>query len=134
MISDKELDNVIYRYNERKYLAQVTLTKGAVEEILELLQELKQRRECELRPATKFTDQATYLLIYKIDEEVREIKEAYEEARVSRRAAHFAEELVDLQMVCETILASINLNADQRMAIRKSVIDKNKARGYYDEK
>lgn len=52
MISNKELDNVIYRYNDRKNLAQVTLTQGATNEILELLQELKQRRECELRPAT----------------------------------------------------------------------------------
>lgn len=130
MISDKELDYLIIRYKNK---CEIVIDEDLAKYTRDLLIELKQRRECELRPATKFADQATYLLIYKIDEEVREIKEAYEEARVSRRAAHFAEELVDLQMVCETILASINLNADQRMAIRKSAIEKNKARGYYDE-
>lgn len=134
MITDEVLMNMIAtaeRFSGSK--VNVPIAPCSFPVLAEALIELKERRASELRPATKFVNLPIFMLMYKIEEEVKEIKEAYEELKVSRRADHFAEELVDLQMVCETILASVPTDEYQRMAIRRKVIEKNKARGYYDE-
>lgn len=55
---------------------------------------------------------------------------AHEDAAAKDR---LAEELVDLQTSAETMLEIFGLNYFDRLAVRKRVIEKNRARGYYQE-
>lgn len=44
-----------------------------------------------------------------------------------------AEELVDLQTACETMLAMLGFDGVERNAVRLNVIEKNRKRGYYND-
>lgn len=65
----------------------------------------------------------------KLKEEYDEVVQAYEMGESRDR---LTEELADVQMVCETIMATVGLTASQRRRIRRLVIKKNMARGYYE--
>jgi predicted house-cleaning noncanonical NTP pyrophosphatase (MazG superfamily) len=93
--------------------------------------ELKQYRESALRPAAKFVNQPMELQLAKLDEEVKEVH-AEMFGSGSYVVTSLAQELADVQMVCETILAHMGLNEQQRMDVRKQVIEKNRVRGYYE--
>ena len=106
--------------------------KSIGDDIKSAIIELQQYRESSLRPATKFVNQPMELQLAKLDEEVKEVHaELIDDGNYI--VPSLARELVDVQMVCETILARIGLNEKQRMDVRKQVVEKNRVRGYYEE-
>ena len=96
-----------------------------VRPILELLD----LRESEPRPAVRFLHDGPLVLLKKLKEEYSEVVQAYEEGESRDR---LTEELADVQMVCETIMAAVGLSDTQRRRMRRFVISKNMARGYYE--
>ena len=130
MIKDKELQLIIDEYKKINY---VPSDFKPVEDLLvDALEELKERRECELRPATKFLSNT-------IGEQLTQIQQEFKEIEAELRYEHFnkdraIEELVDLQTACETMLVILGLDENQRMEARRKVIQKNMKRGYYNEK
>lgn len=87
-----------------------------------------------LIPATKFLDNTPRQQMYHVLSEVNEADNAlWLFCRNDYGKEHLAEELVDLQMSCETMLAILGLDEKQRDAVRARVIEKNRARGYYNE-
>jgi len=89
-----------------------------------LLKELQERRAGSLIPAEKFKSDN---LIGKIEEEVEEVRQAL------KGNGNLIEEIVDIQLVCETFLAELGLNQEQRNNARYKAKLKNLARGYYSE-
>lgn len=80
-----------------------------------------------LKPATKVASRSYSQQLAKIEEEYGEVIEAYTDGEPKER---LAEELVDLQVACETMLAIMGYTDDDRQRIRKMVTEKNRARGY----
>ena len=80
-----------------------------------------------LKPATKAASRSYSQQLAKIEEEYGEVIEAYTDGEPKER---LAEELVDLQVACETMLAIMGYTDDDRQRIRKMVTEKNIARGY----
>ena len=89
-----------------------------------LLKELQERRAGSLIPAEKFKSDC---LILKIEEEVEEVRQAL------KGNGNLIEEIVDIQLVCETFLAGLGLNQEQRNNARYKAKLKNLTRGYYSE-
>ena len=89
-----------------------------------LLKELQERRAGSLIPAEKFKSDN---LLLKIKEEVEEVEEAL------KGNGNLIEEIADIQLVCETFLAGLGLNQEQRNNARYKAKLKNLARGYYSE-
>jgi hypothetical protein len=88
----------------------------------------------ELRPATKFLGNSFNRQVSHIESEFKEVVDAiYNRNDETRSEEEIAEELVDLQMPCETMLAILGLDEQQRREARLKVIAKNEARGYYKE-
>ena len=98
--------------------------------IIRPIVELLDLRESEPRPAVKFIHDGLPVQLKKLKEEYDEVVQAYEMGESRDR---LTEELADVQIVCETIMATVGLTANQRRRIRRLVIKKNMARGYYDE-
>lgn len=96
--------------------------------------ELKQRRESELRPADRFLGASKLDQYMHLKEEMEEIRHAMNDyaLELTDNVNFIAEELSDLQMSCETMLAILGLNEQQRREARRKVIEKNSARGYYE--
>ena len=80
-----------------------------------------------LKPATKAASRSYSQQLAKIEEEYGEVIEAYTDGEPKER---LAEELVDLQVACETMLAIMGYTDDDRQRSRKMVTEKNRARGY----
>ena len=97
--------------------------------IIRHIVELIDLRESEPRPAVRFLHDGLPVQLKKLKEEYGEVVQAYEEGESRDR---LTEELADVQMVCETIMAAVGLTANQRRRIRILVIKKNMARGYYE--
>jgi NTP pyrophosphatase (non-canonical NTP hydrolase) len=86
-------------------------------------------RENDLRPAVLYMHKLTKRQqLQKIVEECDEVIQAWNDGEGDERVA---EELVDVQMACETMLAMLGYTEEQRKKIRLDVIDKNSRRGYY---
>ena len=109
-------------------------------EIAELLIELKQRRDSDLRPADKFLGSSMSQQWFHVTTEYREIEHElvkylrqkdFNNIRAEQSKLNTVEELIDLQMSCETMLAILGLDEEQRREARIKVIEKNEARGYY---
>jgi hypothetical protein len=81
-----------------------------------------------LRPATKYLTSTIDEQMDHIFSEVAEVENALEYENYQR----VSEELVDLQMSCETLLTILGLDEQQRNEVRRKVIEKNAARGYYN--
>ena len=109
------------------------------------LLELKDRRESELKPVTKFV-QGMHLAdaIFKQFVHIRsEVEEAQREIislttdgccrLYSTPAYKTALELIDIQTSCESLLQLLGYHEHGRRELRKKVIEKNTERGYYDE-
>jgi len=94
----------------------------------------------DIKPCTKFLNAMPREQMKHIAEEFQEVADqfyyiwqfpsdpkplGYDEA-----IAQLAEEIVDLQTACETMLAIMKVDVD---VARRRVIDKNMARGYYNE-
>ena len=83
----------------------------------------------QLRPAVLYMHKLTKRQqLRKIAEELDEVIQAWEDGEKNERVA---EELADVQMACETMLAMLGYTEAQRKEIRLAVIDKNSRRGYY---
>lgn len=98
-------------------------------DVLECLLELKERQESDLRPADKFLTNDTGQQMNHITEEYCEVVTEYNRSSEER----LVEELIDLQMSCETMLANLGLDEQQRREARKKVLAKNAARGYFSK-
>ena len=83
----------------------------------------------ELKVATKFLHNTKHQQIIHVILEHSEVLDAY----ITGDEKHLIEELVDLQMSCETMLAVLGLDEKQRTYARKIVVAKNRRRGYYDD-
>ena len=84
--------------------------------------------EKQLRPAVRFLHQGKARQIDKIVEECEEVVQAWNDGEKNERVA---EELADVQMACETMLAMLGYTEEQRKNIRLKVVEKNSRRGYY---
>lgn len=84
--------------------------------------------EKELRPAVRFMHRGKSQQLNKVVEECDEVIQAWNDGEGDERVA---EELVDVQMACETMLAMLGYTEEQRKKIRLDVINKNSRRGYY---
>ena len=89
-----------------------------------LLKELQERRAGSLIPAEKLKNDN---LVEKIEEEIEEVRQAL------KGNGNLIEEIVDVQLVCETFLSGLGLNQEQRNKARYKAKLKNLARGYYSE-
>ena len=97
--------------------------------IIRPIVELLDLRESEPRPAVKFIHDGLPVQLKKLKEEYGEVVQAYE---VGESRDRLAEELADVQMVCETIMAAVGMSDKQRRRMRRFVIAKNMVRGYYE--
>lgn len=126
MITNKELDDWLKHIDRNRW-----------EEIAELLEEIREYRQSDLRPATKFLHQLIHCLISKVceecDEVINEYHNDFDDAPGNYDFSKLTEELCDLQMACETVLTKLGLDEQQRREMRKQVIAKNEARNYYEE-
>ena len=90
-----------------------------------------------LRPATKFFCNTPGQQWSHIVSEVCEAQESlccdYLPNKNAETLEALVSELIDIQMSCETMLAILGLNKEQRNDARRRVIAKNEARGYYHE-
>lgn len=130
MLTDEVLTNMIVtaeRFSGSK--VNVPIAPCSFPVLAEALIELKERRASELRPATKFVNLPLGKHIEKIHEEFGEVLMA----ALADDVENLREELVDLQMTCETALAKTGLDEAGRRNERKKKRAKNKARGYYNE-
>ena len=108
----------------------------AVENAKELMEKVAyggkqaaKNRGAELRPAVLYMHKLTKRQqLRKIVEELDEVIQAWDDGEKNERVA---EELADVQMACETMLAMLGYTEKQRHAIRQGVIAKNSKRGYY---
>lgn len=107
------------------------ISKIITDKILPLLQELKERRESELRPADKFLSNTPAIQFEHIVSELGEAKIAMVKKEMGMEN-NLVEELADLQMSCETMLAILGFDEQQRREARKKVIEKNRSRGHYE--
>ncbi len=111
--------------------------KAEHKKLAEWLQELKERRESSLRPATKFL----YYFSFKeqlehVKSEIKEIEEAYKVYENNQTPENYnkcLDEMTDAQHSLQTSKAIFGVvrSCDIRSHIR--VIAKNQARGYYCE-
>lgn len=101
-------------------------------EMFDLLTELKQCRESDLRPADKFLGNTVKEQFNHMESELNEImNEIWGCEEISKNK--LVMEIIDLQMSAETMLAILGLDEQQRREARKKVIDKNEKRGYYEK-
>jgi hypothetical protein len=132
MISDKDLKDFIGYVDKDKFSMFYDMAK-----------ELQQRRASELRPATKFLGTSKYDQFKSVNREFEEVKEAFnyiwqfpsdpKPIGYDKAMDHLLEELADLQMSCETMMAIVGADETKRNDIRRQVIEKNAKRGYYEE-
>jgi hypothetical protein len=94
------------------------------------LGESKVSAEAELKPALHFIHQPIQRQFDKVLEEVDEAIQAFNDGENIDRVA---EEVVDIQLASETLLARLGLSAAQRRMARIKKINFNEKRGYYDE-
>ncbi|WP_196607127.1 hypothetical protein [Pectinatus frisingensis] len=128
MISDEELQEWIDVIDTDRW-----------KDLYSVLLELKQRRESDIIPATKFLNAGMYAHISKVMEECDEVSEAadddemdlYLEEGRTENFKHLLEELVDVQFAAETAITKILPDIQDRWALRRQVREKNAKRGYY---
>jgi flagellar biosynthesis/type III secretory pathway protein FliH len=84
----------------------------------------------ELKPAVKFMQNSIGAQIQKIYEEFIEVSDAYNNGESTERVA---EEACDVQQTCETLLAMLGYDDEERRKLRQKVLCKNASRGYYNE-
>lgn len=125
----------------------ITLNERNAKYIYVALQELKEYRESELRPAEKFLTNTLDQQLQHIEQEFNEVRKAlreYQERKVfkncflerpgmiKKTCEHLKEELTDLKTSCETMLAIMGLDAAARRAEVRKVNTKNERRKYFD--
>ncbi len=107
---------------------------------LEALRQKEEREKgAELKAVDKFLSNTLFQQLVAIGREYQEVHYAYLDLHDSwdkpitkdpdACTKALAEELVDLQTVCQTMLVMLGVDIDQ---VRRDVIEKNARRGYYD--
>lgn len=140
------LEDVIENINS--YVSGSWVLEHKRDDLLKMLTELKERRESELRTANKFLGIGPYEQYKHYVSEKREVSTAfivwfYLETKtkdigpymidhINKYKKDLAMEIIDTQMSGETLLAELGYNEEQRRGLRKEVIEKNNARGYYN--
>ena len=107
----------------------IKINELSSKDILAALSELQERRETELRPATKFLVNSLMKQFDHLKSEIFEVDKALAYIWTDRNKNPLAEELVDLQMSAETMLTILGADIPE---VRRKVIAKNAARGYYE--
>jgi hypothetical protein len=135
-MSELTLEFVIDQENELiKGLSSDSSNMVVATFIRDLFIELKQRRESDLRPADKFLGAKEFEQYAHVFSEFEEFKISFLHYWMNKcddEKLHTIEELIDLQMSCETMIAILGLDEQQRREARCKVIEKNRARGYYE--
>lgn len=80
-----------------------------------------------LIPCQKFTNNTPWQQFWHIITELLEVMLAL----LKKDIPHAAEELVDLQTACETMLVILGYNDRHRATVRRLVAQKNEKRDYY---
>ena len=94
-------------------------------------------------PCSKFKANSFWQQLQHVFDECRETQMAYVDYTYGMRIKadleecnamrdHVAEELVDIQVSCETALMILGFSAEEREAIRAKVDEKNRKRGYHE--
>lgn len=105
--------------------------------IKEALLELKERRESDLRPATKFVNTTCEGFKRQLDHvksEITEIEEAFEtymKCGGAKRLEELTDEITDAQSSLQTLKADVNVAGELDKESCRRVAKKNAARGYY---
>lgn len=114
----------------------IIIDKHVCWKIHDLLQELKKRRESELRPADKFLGSTVAAqwehFTSELEETIIELSKWLDKG-IEESFDRSVEEIIDMQMSLETLLAILGLDEQQRMDARCKVIEKNRLRGYYED-
>ena len=139
MISNDQLDNFIYNFKQFiENGINPRLHEQAMQTFLEIANELKERRETEFKPATRFVYNTSVMhQIAHIVEETKEVIDAYldcKEINDIDDLDDLIEEINDVKYSCDTLYAILGLNEEQIRKSRLKVIEKNRVRGYYNEK
>lgn len=141
MISDKNLDDLITDLAgyTLKFNSVIMLANKRISLIRDALNELKNRRESDIIPATKFLGFDLETLINKVTEECDEVTDAcddemdlYLKEGRTENLRHLLEELTDVQFAAETAITKILPDINDRWAVRRQTRDKNDKRGYYE--
>lgn len=130
-LDDAKLDDMIKQCKDAPTKTPQRLHKWLVE--------LKQRRESTLRPADKYLTNTIPMQLDHIESELTEVKQElykFNDPNVGplefcNIKSNLCVELVDLQMSCETMLAVLGLDEQERMEVRRMVVKKNAERDYY---
>ena len=137
MISDEQIEKGIMAF---VFHCEVKVGPAQAGWMYDALLELKQRRESDLRPATKYLGQDFRQLIGKVCSECYEVVQAWDDdfdqcpEQLPKEVYNdILMELVDVQMACETALTKILPDRADRDEARRQVIEKNRRRGYYEE-
>lgn len=90
-----------------------------------------------IKPCTAFASNSPIKQLQHIKQEFNEVMQAWNDWQFrdggEQAKMHFAEELVDLQTTCETMMLVIGLDGLRRNELRKLVFYKNWKRNYYTE-
>ncbi|MEM5768087.1 MAG: hypothetical protein AAGU23_06615 [Bacillota bacterium] len=110
--------------------------------IVNLLCELRDRRETELRPATRFLGNTIPQQLRHIQSELEEAEteiinywrfDKFNQEKVESARLRAGEELEDLKAACTTMQVILGFDENGRRSLARKVIAKNQARGYYEE-
>lgn len=125
-------NRIVVRDSNEFYRADIIL---ADELIQALRQETSLHTGPELKAATKFLQNTIHQQMVAVGREFQEVHYAYmclvDPACKGQEAYknELAEELVDLQTACQTLLIILGVDINK---VRHDVIEKNARRGYYD--
>ncbi|MDT8900049.1 hypothetical protein [Anaeroselena agilis] len=134
-------NRIVSRESQTFNRSDITIGSELIRELrLEALRQKEQREKgTELKAATKFLNNTLFQQMVAIGREYQEVHYAYLDLHDSwdkplskdenACVKALAEELVDLQTVCQTMLVMLGVDIDQ---VRHDVIEKNARRGYYD--
>jgi hypothetical protein len=132
MLADERLQEMIKGlkpFAESKY--GIKINEFSSKDIYSALQELKNRRENDLRPANKFLGASINQQLIHVESELKEVVDAiYNRNDVTRSVAEILDEINDLQISAETLKAIIEPNEDVRRKAMIKTIRKNASRGY----
>jgi hypothetical protein len=94
----------------------------------------------QIKPCTAFANNSPVKQLNHVEQELTEVKDAFNEwqfravtpAEKEKALHHLGEELVDLQVTCETMMLCCGFDGHIRNQLRVEVTQKNWERGYYD--
>lgn len=139
MVNDRMLNAIIAALDNPEFdLPEKPDNGGSWKGIVkDALLELKERRESDLRPATKFVNTTCEGFKRQLDHvksEITEIEEAFETYMKyggAKRLEELTDEITDAQSSLQTLKADVNVAGELDKESCRRVAKKNAARGYY---